>query len=577
MATKSVRLLLWVAVIGLVITVAIIVAVALLVGDDEPMLASEPRWLHVKIGATLKDAPGGEGLFADTADLPPLSTELAMAIRDAARDDEVPGLLVEVSGASLGWGQLWEIRDALAAFEAAGKPCVAWSDNYGNREYFLASACREIHLAPAGNTLVNGLELTQTYYAGTFDMLGISPNFEHVGDFKSAVEPYERTGPSEAAAEATNALLDSLYGQLVSAVARGRGIPEEDAAALVDDPPMTPADAVERGLVDELSYWDELYEDRFDGELRKARRYVRDRRREWSDGGSEVVVIHAEGTIIRGESGQEMFGGSYIGDRTLREQLKDAREDDDVAAVVLRINSPGGDGGASDAIWREVTLTRDEKPVVVSMADYAASGGYYVAAGAGWIVAEPTTLTGSIGVFGGKLNLSGLYGKLGFTTHSFARGSQAALFSSVADFDDAGREKYRGFLESFYQTFLERAAQGRGLSTEEVHEVAQGRVWTGEQALERRLVDELGGLDVAIAKAEELAAVEPGDHLSIRRVPERLGFFDQLMEELSNPSTQVATPLPAEATDALAGLVHLERVLKGGGVAAMLPGAPALP
>jgi protease-4 len=286
--------------------------------------------------------------------------------------------------------------------------------------------------------------------------------------------------------------------------------------------------------------------------------------------------VYAEGTIVSGDGNDSLFGGSnVIADRALVKLLEEVREDDDVKAVVLRVNSPGGSGGASDTIWRAVQKLKESKPVVASMGDYAASGGYYIAMGANEIVAQPNTLTGSIGVFGGKLNLGGFYEKIGVTNHTYERGQSADIFSSIHDFDEVDRAKFRAYLENFYQTFLARASNDRPLSHPELEAVAQGRVWTGEQAHERKLVDHLGGLDVAIARAAALGNLAEGT-FAIERLPERKTFFEQLIEDLEHPegedvSVLVAGVLGPETRAALVSLHLLERVLEGGHVAAMLP------
>jgi protease-4 len=473
---------------------------------------------------------------------------------------------------TVGWAGTQEIRDVIGTFKDSGKPCIVWGDQFTNMEYYLATACDDIRMAPSGITLVNGLSMTQSYYAEALAELGVSANFEHVGDFKSAVEPYERTGPSEAASEATNALLDSLYSQFLRGIAQGRSMTIDEAEALIDVPPMNPEDSLARGMVDALEYRDEVL-DEVGEDRRKMSEYIAQLRRSWTQGGQSIAVIYAEGAIISGESGSELFGGSFIGDRTVSKQLRQVREDDDVVAVVIRVNSPGGSGSASDTIWREVALTRAEKPVVISMGDYAASGGYYISMGANKIFAEPGTLTGSIGVFGGKMNLAGFYEEwLRISLHTYERGEQSTLFSSMSDFDDGEREVFRAFLQGFYTTFITKAAEGRGMTTEELHAVAQGRVWTGEQALERGLVDELGSTGDAIAAAAELAEVTD---YAIQRLPERKGFFDQLMDELANPesaSAALASELPDSIQRGLSTAATLEQVVGVGGPVVMMPG-----
>jgi protease-4 len=275
-----------------------------------------------------------------------------------------------------------------------------------------------------------------------------------------------------------------------------------------------------------------------------------------------------------------MFGGNVVGDRSFEKIFEDIREDDDVAAVVLRVNSPGGSGLASDNMWHQIKLTQAEgKPVVVSMGDYAASGGYYISAPADYIVAEPGTLTGSIGVFGGKMNTGGLFEKVGITTHTWQRGRLAGLLATNTSFNDDERAKFREFLEGFYKTFVTRVSDGRKMSFEDVHTIAQGRVWTGAQAKENGLVDELGGLDVALNKAKELGKIGADEDYALERFPRTKTFFDQLSDSLDKQTSMSSmSGLSAEAAavpelgEALGQLLILDRVLGEGGVAAMLPG-----
>ena len=613
MAKKQTRLLLIVAALGALIMVAGVVAVVLLVQTDMPTFTQEPKWLKARIAGQLREAPGSEALLVDPLDLPPLSTELVASLQHAATDDAVHGVYIELGPVGAGWATVQEVRGALKTVVDAGKPCVVSADVLTTKEYVLASPC-ELHLAPAGLIFVEGMSTTRMYYAETFERYGVSANFEHVGDFKSAVEPYERTGPSEAAQAANDALLDSIFEQMLADMADGRGVELEVARGWLSDPPMTPSLALERGMIDAMSYPDEVRaglsrpmaedEDATDAEagttgttdddttgttegetdegddaddapdFLKLSEYLRDRRQDWKKGGEKVAVIYAEGAIVSGTSNQDMFGSRYIGDRTVIKQLRKAREDDAVKAVVLRVSSPGGSGTASDAMWREIVRTRDEKPLIVSMGDYAASGGYYMAMAGDRIFASPGTITGSIGVFGGKLNLAGVYESFGVHLHTDKRGEYATLLSSTKDFDEAERAKFKSFLSGFYTVFTTKAAEGRGMALADLEAVAQGRVWTGEQALAHGLVDELGGLDAAIAYAAEAAEL---DGYAIQRIPERRSFIDQLVEELSNPSPDAGAalsqlPLQGAALRTAASLARLERVLADGSPAALLPG-----
>ncbi len=560
---KSTRLLLWTSILGFLLAIAMAIAVLLIVSYDGGLPTSGPRTLVLELEGELPDAPSQGAFILDEADFPPLLTELTQVIRAAAEDEDIDGIYIELQPIGLGLAGVQELADALYAFRESGKPCKVQADQLGNKEFLLASACGEIYLAPAGIVLVNGLAVEHTYYADTLEMVGVKPNFAHVGDFKTAVEPFERTGPSEAAMEANNAMLDSLYGQFVTLAARGRGLEEPQVRTAVDSLPLTPAAAQEAGLIDGVAYAGELRPDD-DASIELDSYLPRVRRGNRQD--PQIAVIHAEGSIVSGESGAGMFGGRYVGDIGLIADLEEARDDDDVVAVVLRVNSPGGSGLASDNIWHAVQAVREVKPVVVSMGDYAASGGYYIAMGCDHIVAQPGTLTGSIGVFGGKMNVRGLYEKLGFHLHGYKRGELADIFSGTSDFSEQGRARFEAYLDTFYTLFIGRAAEGRGMNVDAMHAVAQGRVWTGAQALERGLVDDLGGLDVAIEHARGLAGVE--EETGILRLPRQRTFVEELMDDLqnarigpsaSNPSLELARLLGGEG--ALQTLETMARVL----------------
>ncbi|MEC7983985.1 MAG: signal peptide peptidase SppA [Myxococcota bacterium] len=567
---KNTKLVLWLIAILSVVGVALIIGISLIMSGQTPNFMEKPKWLHLKISPLTAEAPGNESIFAAPDELPPLSTEIARMIHDAKDDENILGIHFQVSPNSLGWAQLQEIRDALIAFQDAGKTCKAWSESFDNRSYYLAAPCDEVYLNETGVTLVNGLSITQTYYAQMFEKLDVKPNFAHVGDFKSAVEPYERTGPSEAASEATNTLLDSLYQQLLDGfVNESRGMTAEKVEEMLKNPPITPQDALKRGMVTDLLYKDEFM-DLDDIERISTSSYLRKRRNEWQYRGRDIAVLYASGAIMNGDSGSSLFGGEIIGDSTVIKQLEEIEENASLKAVVLRVNSPGGSGSASDNIWHAVNRIKEKGiPVVVSMGNYAASGGYYISMNADYIYAEPGTITGSIGVFGGKINIRGLYQKLGMDMHTYKRGEFSMLFSEVEDFSDAERAKYEEFLQSFYDTFVTKASEGRGKTYEEIHAVAQGRVWTGIQAKERGLVDELGGLQAAIRKAAELAKIE---EYGIEVYPKRKSFFEQLVEDLDQQSrVQVEVPLYDESLKPVISHLHvLEKVMEAGKPAAMM-------
>lgn len=600
-SSSATRVLLVLTLMGMLLFVGSVGFIAWVVTAEDTGDISEDTFVSVTIKGVLQDAPPQPDLFGDPSKVRPNVTELAAAIRKAGADARVDGLYLQLEPVAGGWGSLQEIRTAIDAFRAQGKPCVAYAEMYDDASYYLASACDQIVLAPGGITMVNGMASSTTYYAETFEKIGVEPEFEHVGDFKSAIEPYERTEPSEPAAEAMNYLLDDIYRQLLEGIASGRGVSTEQARSMVDASPMSPANAVELGLIDVLAYpdavaahihevadegWHEkLTEPVTEAQLKSAKErftrigeVVKDVRAANASKASQIAVIHAEGTILSGEAEGGLFGGSVLADRTFRKWIREVRKDESVKAIVLRVNSPGGSGLASDMMWRELKMAQEQGlPVVVSMADYAASGGYYIAAPADWIVAQPGTVTGSIGVFGGKFNLGGMWEKLGMKSHTYRRGELSTLFSANESFSEQGRATYRRFLSDFYETFLDRVGTGRSMERDVVHEVAQGRVWTGVQAKERNLVDQLGGLDVALAKAAELAELGEDDW-GVKRWPRQKDLFEVLMEDFSEasaPTIQVGVDLVpmGMARDELEHLLLLETLVSQGPVT-LLPGVP---
>ncbi len=565
-------------------------------------------FLHVELDGPLSDAPTAGGLFDDPADAPPTTLEIARAIRLAAADARIEGMWLELGGVQGGWASWQELRAAIADFRAAGKRCVATADlGITMGGYYLAAACDEIGLAPAAVSLVTGLSVQVSYYRGTFDKLGIEPEYEHVGDFKSFIESYERTGPSPEAALAYDTLLDGLWDGVVGELATDRGVTPEVVQGWIDAPALAATDAAAQGLVDFVAFPDVLArrvhrvgaddwpalldapvgDDEEEAPLTELSEFVKLARK--SGTGPAVAIVVAEGQIVPGDdSGGGLFGDDgMLTDGELAKWMADARDNDAVKAVVVRVNSPGGAASAADLMWREVARTRAAgKPVVMSFGDAAASGGYLLAAGADRILAAPGTLTGSIGVFGGKFDLSGAFDKLGVTRHSWKRGEVSDLLSFTAPFSDEGRAVFRRFLSAYYERFLAIVGEGRGMSRDAVHEVAQGRVWTGAQAVERGLVDALGTLDDAVAVAAELGGIsgEP----ALVWLPKRRTPWEVLIEDFGSSSQASAAArsglspageaalgamLPAGARAELSVLAGAAEV---GGVLALLPGQPVI-
>jgi protease-4 len=360
------------------------------------------------------------------------------------------------------------------------------------------------------------------------------------------------------------ALVDSLYGEFHSAIAKARGMSEEQAQRAIDGGPYDGPGAKAAGLVDDLLYQDQL-DERMKGATRVTPgRYTRASRGLGFDTRPKLALVYALGEIVPGESQSGGLGGEFAGSDTVAQALRRAREDDDYKAILLRVDSPGGFGPAADVIRREVQLARKKKPVIVSMGDYAASGGYYVTIGSDAVVAQPATITGSIGVFSGKFSLRGLYDKLGITKEAVSRGQHARLFTEYRPWNEEERAKVRAQNQAFYEDFVGKVAEGRGKTRDEIDAVAQGRVWTGAEAVSRGLVDRLGGLDVAIDLAREKAKL--GDQeLALVILPERKGFFETIWERQQEEGMEAS--LPRDLRAALGWL----RAISGDGPIARLP------
>jgi protease-4 len=485
------------------------------------------------------------------------------AIDLAAKDPKVSSLLVRVSSLSdAGWGKTQELRDALLRFRKSGKPAYAHLEYVGNKEYYLASACSKIYALPTAIVNVSGLAAEVMFFRKTLDKLGVQAQFEGIGKYKNAPNTFTESGFTEPHREQMDALLDSLFEQFVSDLAKARGLSPEAVRAAIDQGPFDANGARSAGLVDELLYRDEV-ESRLKGAERlSAPRYVKGSRGFGYDGRPKVALVYTVGDIITGTS-QSGFGGTFAGSDTIAGALRDARQDDSIKAIVLRVDSPGGFGPAADAIRREVQLAQKVKPVVVSMGDYAASGGYYVTIGSDTIVAQPGTITGSIGVFSGKFTLRGLYDKIGVTKGVLKRGANSTLFSEYEAWSEADRARIHAQNEAFYEDFVRKVAAGRKKSYEDIDAIAQGRVWTGAEALREGLVDRLGGLDTAIDVARERAKVD--GEVSVVVMPPRKGFFESVWERQQEDDLESAIPREVQT------LLHWTRSIVGDGPIARLP------
>ncbi len=452
----------------------------------------------------------------------PTLYDVVHGLRHAAHDDHVRALVLHVEDVEWGWAKLAEVRDAILEFRKQEKPVYATLDGGGEAEYLLASAADQVCAPPTGVLQLDGLTASAIFYRGTYDKVGIHPNFEHVGSFKSAVERYTRTDMSPASREALGAMLDDQYGLLVDSLAAARGLTPDSMRTLIDGGPYGASEARAFGLVDSLLYpseVDSLARRSHDRSLQTLSfaRYL-DCLPEFHVG-PRVALIVASGTIAGGRSRANPYEGRIIGAESLTEALRQARVRHNVKSVVLRIDSPGGDARAADQIWREVRRLQAQKPVIVSMSDYAASGGYYIAVAGERILAQPGTLTGSIGVFAGKFNVLGLLQKLGLNVETLARGRHAEMLSPYRDFTPEETEIFSRHLEEFYRVFLSRVAGGRRMTPAAVDSVGEGRVWSGLAAQRLGLIDRFGGLAEALEIARIRGQIARGDEVPVEQFP----------------------------------------------------------
>jgi protease IV len=459
------------------------------------------------------------------------------AIDAAATDSRISGIVVRVAPVEAGWGKLQEIRSRLIAFQKSGKPsiCYLGYDGIGNPEYYLATGCSQIWLVPTVSVGIRGMMAQVLFLRGALDKLKIVPEYYHIAEYKTATNTFTEKKFTPAHKEEVESLLHSVYNQYISESAKARNIDPAKFQQLVERGPLLTHEAVENKIVDRLAYWDQI-EDYFKRGRRGWNPISVGRYRLFLDSfaGPNIAVVQATGDIVSGESQNSPTGGFVMGGDSVAADLRATRENSSIKAVVLRIDSGGGSVVGSEVIREEVELTNDKKPVVVSMSDVAASGGYWIATPARKIVADPDTITGSIGVLIGKFNISGLFGLLGLSTDSVATSDNATLFSEQQNFTPTQRQLIQKSLDDTYAEFTQGVARGRHMPVSAVDKIGKGRVWSGAQAKEIGLVDELGGMDRAIEIAKQLAHIPASSSVHIIRFPQEKTLLQLLFERERN-------------------------------------------
>ena len=473
-------------------------------------------------------------------------------LEQAKHDDRVVALLAKAGTGLIGLAHIQEIRDAILSFRESGKPAVVFSETFGgpgpgNGSYYLATAFDEIYLAPSGDVGLTGFISETPFIKGMFDKLGIVPRGDRRYEYKNAFNMFTETEYTEHHREAAQSLLDSRYDQFIRGIAEQRGLTERAVRSLVDQGPFLGHDAEQAGLVDRLAYRDEVFdsvEEQFgeDVSYLSASKYLSITGRPNSEG-TGVALIYGVGGIQRGPSDFDPFAmTSTMGSSTVTRAFRSATEDEDVKAVLFRVDSPGGGYIASDLIWREILETREAgKPVIISMGNVAASGGYFVSIPADKIIAQPATITGSIGVLSLKLIMRDFFGKLGITWDEVHAGENATAWSSLHDYTPEQWERYQDWLDNIYTDFTTKVAEGRDLNIERVTEIAKGRVWTGEDALALGLVDELGGYPAALRSVREALDLEENAPLNIRQFPKPKTFIESIQSFISMASVGTET------------------------------------
>lgn len=573
-------LVLTILLVAIVLSAAATVVLMLVVGR-EPTVASNSV-LVVRVEGDLADA-ASDTVFESLVGARRNGVRAIVEnLRKARADRRIASIVVRPGGLSSAyWARMQEVRDAILDFRKSGKKAVAYLEYGGDREYFVATACEHVFLLPTSPLDLSGLATYELFLRGTLDKIGAYPDFLHIGDYKTAPNQLTEKTFTPAHREMTESINRDLFEQLVEAVADGRKKTVAEVRRLVDDGPFLAEDAVRVGLVDDLAYDDQLDAKIQPGPKRVTRVKDDDYGRVSSAsvglaGRSRIAVINAVGVINSGRSGIDPLNGAVAGSDTLVEYIRKASKDRSIKAIVLRVDSPGGSTIASDVIWRELVQARTgqgARPLVASMSDLAASGGYYIAMAAPDIVAEPGTLTGSIGIYGGKIVTGGTYDKLGVNIEAVSIGAHAEMNSPVRPYSEADRAKIEEQLRAFYDQFVEKAAASRHMKPEQIDAIAQGRVWTGRQAKKLGLVDVLGGLDTAVALAKERAKIPAGEQVELVVYPPKRSVYDLLMASLSgmDERAQLAAMLGVSERRAVGALTAPLRLFRRGEPLALMP------
>jgi protease-4 len=581
--------------VGLVVVLLVLAIMVSVAGMATLYFMVRPSAARIADNSTLVLRPGGE-LFEIVPDdvLQFVGRSEARtvrgyveALRKAKVDSRVAGVLLaprELS--SPFWAKVQELREAVLDFKKSGKPVYAFLEYGGDREYFLATAADKIFLVPTSTLELTGVATYEVFLRGTLDWIGAYPDLLHIGEYKTAVNVFTEKTFTPAHKEMSASLNRDQFDQLVRAIADGRRKREDEVRAAIDEGPLLPEDALRHGLVDDLAYEDQLDDLARDvGAPGTLKLIESDDYSDvsWESLGvsrrSRIAILHAVGAITVGRSGFDPVNGPVLGSDTIVEYIRKIRADSSIKAIVLRVDSPGGASTASDVIWRELMITKNDarkRPIIVSMSDLAASGGYYIAMAGDVLVAQPGTLTGSIGIYTGKFVTGGSFGKLGANIEATSDGRHAEIYSPDRRFTDEERVKVLESMQAFYDQFVEKVAEARHTSPEKIDQIAQGRVWTGMQAKQVGLVDQLGGLQEAVAVAKQRAHIPADEDVELVIYPPRRTFYEVLSEQFDQPAQRgaaeaIATLLGPRDRRILGAILAPSRLFRSGEILAHMP------
>ncbi len=563
-----------------VVSLMILAGIGSALSSDEKISIDEKSILKLDLNVPIQEV-GVENPFADLGG-PFGNNENVLGLKDiiealktAQKDANIKGVQLQTEGPQAGWATLEEIRNQLIEFKKSGKFVTTYGETYSEKGYYLASVADKIYLNPAGGMEWNGLSVEYSFLKGTFDKLDIKPIIFRVGEFKSAIEMFSRSDMSEASKKQSLELITAINNNFLDNIAASRKIPVEHLKGLADSLAIdNPEAALKNKLVTHLGYWDQ-----YEAQLRKdlgidskkkistygVEKYLKSGAvKTEGDYNKRVAVLIAEGEINSGQGGD-----NTIGSEKFITELKKIRENDKIKSVVIRINSPGGSALASDVMWREIKLTSAVKPVIASMSDVAASGGYYMAMACDTIVAQPNTITGSIGIFGLIFNVKDfMNNKLGITFDGVGTNPHADWPTATRDMTQFEKDMIQKSVNEGYATFTKKAAEGRNMPVEKLRNLAQGRVWSGIEAKENGLVDVLGSLDDAVALAAKAAKMKAGDY-RVRYYPEKKKPLDELMSKLmGDKEDQILTE---KLGDMATYAKIFKRLTNMGGVQARIP------